>query len=186
MGDPPIHVAWQTTPRCNLKCIYCYADAGEGAKAEVLSTSEAMKLIAEVFELGAKSMVFTGGEPLMRSDILDLVEFASDVGLKPILATNGTLLSDGVVRRLKGANASVVINLPTINEEIYRRLTGAGSSLKEKLGALDRCLEHGLKYSIGVAMTKLNYRSIDALLSYVLGKGLYADRLRPNLLDECC
>ncbi|RLE48179.1 MAG: radical SAM/SPASM domain-containing protein, partial [Candidatus Methanomethylicota archaeon] len=86
MEKAPIHIAWQTTPKCNLKCVYCYANAGEDAKADVLSTSEAKKFILEASDLGVKSIVFTGGEPLTRSDILDLIEFTSDIGLKPILA----------------------------------------------------------------------------------------------------
>lgn len=177
MEKAPIHIAWQTTPKCNLKCVYCYANAGEDAKADVLSTSEAKKFILEASDLGVKSIVFTGGEPLTRSDILDLIEFTSDIGLKPILATNGTLLSDEFIKKLKEADASIAINLPTVSEEIHRRLTGASSSLKTKLSALEKCLKHGLKCSIGAAITKLNYKDIDTLLSYALEKDLYTDLL---------
>ena len=146
-------------------------------KINILSTNEAKKLILEAFELGVKSIVFTGGEPLMRNDILSLIEFTVDVGLKPILVTNGTLLNDYILKRLKELNVSIAINLPTINEEIHKEFTKINSSLKLKLQAIDKCLKYGLKCSIGVAITKLNYKHIDDVLNYAISKSLYVDLL---------
>jgi len=175
MEKTPIHVTWHVTYECNLSCIHCYANAGRGATLEQLSTDEALRLIQEIAELGVKAIVFTGGEPLMRSDILDLIEYTSDIGLKPILATNGTLLNGDIIKRLKDVDASIAINLPSISEEIHRRFTGASSSLAIKLNVLDKCLRYGVKCSVGIAITKLNIKDVNNVIDYCLKREVFVD-----------
>ena len=67
-------VSWMTTNKCNLTCKHCYQDAGENKSAE-LTTSEALKLIDEIAKAGFKIMIFSGGEPMTRPDIVELVGF---------------------------------------------------------------------------------------------------------------
>lgn len=69
-------VSWMTTNKCNLKCVHCYQDAEEATDRE-LSTEEAMKMIDEIAHAGFKIMIFSGGEPLLRPDIFDLVAHAA-------------------------------------------------------------------------------------------------------------
>ena len=70
-------VSWMTTNKCNLTCKHCYQDAGENKAAE-LTTAEALKLIDEIAKAGFKIMIFSGGEPMTRPDIVELVAHASD------------------------------------------------------------------------------------------------------------
>ena len=84
-------ISWNTTNACNLACAHCYRDAGAKAEDE-LSTVEAKKMLTEIARTGFKIMIFSGGEPLMRPDILELVEFAAKEGLRPVFGTNGTCL----------------------------------------------------------------------------------------------
>jgi len=160
----PHHIAWQTTYKCNLSCIHCYA---AGVSKNLLSTTEAKRIILEALEIGVKAFVFTGGEPLLRDDIMDLIIYVSDLGLKPILATNGTLLDENRIRILKEFKASVAINLPAINEEIHEKFTGVKSSLRLKLNTINKCREYGLECSIGIAITKLNMVDIDSIIQHV-------------------
>ena len=178
MRKTPVHVAWQTTSSCNLNCIHCYANAGPTTRtANLLSTREAMKVLRDIADLGAESIVFTGGEPLMRSDILYLVGYASDLNLKPILVTNGTLLDTDTIKQLRSVNATVTINLPTVNEEIHEKFTGVKSSLGRKLRSIESCLKYGLKCSIGVALTNMNISYVEEVLEYAKERGLYCDLL---------
>ncbi len=96
-----------------------------------------MNLIKQAHEIGARCFVFTGGEPLLRPDILELVRFARDLGMKPIIATNATLITSEHVRVFKECGASIAINLPTLVEETHARFTDVSSSLKE-----DNCFEY--------------------------------------------
>ena len=93
-------VSWMTTNQCNLKCSHCYQDAGNQKDAE-LTTAEGKKLIDEIARAGFKIMIFSGGEPLMRPDIYELVAYAASKGLRPVFGTNGTLITKEVAQKLK-------------------------------------------------------------------------------------
>ena len=98
-------VSWMTTNKCNLKCVHCYQDAEEATDRE-LSTEEAMKMIDEIAHAGFKIMIFlSGGEPLLRPDIFDLVAHAASRGLRPVFGTNGTLITYEIAMRLKECGA---------------------------------------------------------------------------------
>ena len=84
-------VSWMTTNRCNLKCAHCYQDADECDSRE-LSTEEARTMISQIARAGFKIMIFSGGEPLMRDDIFELVAHAASCGLRPVFGSNGTCL----------------------------------------------------------------------------------------------
>ena len=84
-------VSWNTTNACNMYCAHCYRDAGCKA-AEELSTLEAKELLNQIARAGFKIMIFSGGEPLMRPDILELVQHAASLKLIPVFGTNGTLI----------------------------------------------------------------------------------------------
>lgn len=95
-------VSWMTTNQCNLKCVHCYQDAEEATERE-LTTDEAKKMIDEIARAGFKIMIFSGGEPLLRPDIYELVAHAASRGLRPVFGSNGTLITDEVACRLKEA-----------------------------------------------------------------------------------
>ena len=108
-------VSWMTTNRCNLTCKHCYQDASPDACADELTTDEARTLIDQIARAGFKVMIFSGGEPLMRPDIYELVSHAAGRGLRPVFGTNGTLITPDVARRLKGAGACAMgISLDSI------------------------------------------------------------------------
>ena len=85
-------VSWMTTNQCNLKCVHCYQDAEEATDRE-LSTDEAKKMIDEIAKAGFKIMIFSGGEPLLRPDIYELVAHAASRGLRPVFRWGLALLS---------------------------------------------------------------------------------------------
>ncbi|MFQ5352264.1 MAG: radical SAM protein, partial [Candidatus Binatia bacterium] len=86
-------VVWNGTRRCNLFCMHCYAEATAKESPGELSTDEAMRLIDDIAAFGSPTMLFSGGEPLMRADIFELASYASRRGLRCVLSTNGTLIT---------------------------------------------------------------------------------------------
>ncbi|MBQ7628814.1 MAG: radical SAM protein, partial [Selenomonadaceae bacterium] len=97
-------VSWNTTNACNMYCAHCYRDAGCKVDEE-LNTDEAKKLLGEIARAGFKIMIFSGGEPLMRPDILELVSYAANLKLIPVFGTNGTLITRQMAKDLKSAGA---------------------------------------------------------------------------------
>jgi len=86
-------VVWNLTRRCNLYCSHCYAGADTGAAPGELTTAEGGRLFEDLADYGVPVVLFSGGEPLVRDDLLELVGDAADLGLRPVLSTNGTLLT---------------------------------------------------------------------------------------------
>ena len=97
-------ISWNTTNACNMYCAHCYRDAGCRADEE-LSTEEGKKLLREIAKAGFRIMIFSGGEPLTRPDILELVSYARGLGLIPVFGTNGTLIDLPMAKALKEAGA---------------------------------------------------------------------------------
>jgi sulfatase maturation enzyme AslB (radical SAM superfamily) len=109
----PYHVVWEVTTRCNLNCIHCYASSVDSAQTE-LTTAEGKRFLDDVAAVGdIRMIVITGGEPLLRKDIFELVEYAGKLGLSIIFSTNGTLLTPDIAKdlvKLGVANFSISLD----------------------------------------------------------------------------
>src|SRR5512134_880384 len=96
-------IAWEVTRSCNLACVHCRASAEKGPYPGELSTNECLRLIDDVASFSKPVIILTGGEPLLRSDIFELARRGTEKGLRMVMATNGTLIDDGVVTEMKDA-----------------------------------------------------------------------------------
>ena len=127
-------ISWNTTNACNMYCAHCYRDAGCKAEEE-LSTEEGKKLLSEIAKAGFKIMIFSGGEPLMRPDILELVKYASDLHMIPVFGTNGTLITLDMAKKLKEAGARAMgISLDSLDpkkHDTFRSFPGGWGSYAE-------------------------------------------------------
>lgn len=159
-----------------MRCIHCYANAGRRARDE-LTTEEAERLIGSAAEMGIRSIVFTGGEPLLRQDILRLMRFARDAGLKPIIATNGCRLDEDTVRAIREVGGGVAVDLPAVDEGIHGAFTGVPGSLQTKMKAIAECLGAGVPCSVGVAVTKVNVGGVHEVIGFAGRNNIYCDVL---------
>ncbi len=169
-----VHIAWQCTYKCNLKCIHCYAAYNP---RKTLTNKQAKNLIKQASDLGTKSFVFTGGEPLLRNDILELARFARDLGMTPVIATNATLMTPDHIESFKESKASIAINLPTLVEETHVKFTRIPSSLSKKMMALNALLKEGLSVSVGAVVTSVNIDDVEGVIRFAESQGLTCDAL---------
>ena len=88
-------VAWELTRNCNLDCLHCRARAGAGPFDNELSFDECTRIIDDIAAFSSPTIIFTGGEPLLRPDIYQIIEYASSKGLRTVIALNGTLVTPG-------------------------------------------------------------------------------------------
>lgn len=151
-------VSWMTTNQCNLKCVHCYQDAEEATERE-LSTDEAKKMIDEIARTGFKIMIFSGGEPLLRPDIYELVAHAASRGLRPVFGSNGTLITDEVACRLKDAGACAMgISVDSLDATKHDKFRGLPNAHALTLAGIEACKRAGLPssctppWSIGTAV----------------------------------
>jgi AdoMet-dependent heme synthase len=125
----PYHVVWEVTTRCNLNCTHCYASSVASPQAE-LSTAEGKKLLDQIaLNDELRMIVITGGEPLLRKDIFQIIEYAGKLGFKIIFSTNGTLLTPEMAKdlaRLGVANFSISLDgFTAACHESIRRVPGS-------------------------------------------------------------
>ena len=170
-------VSWMTTNRCNLKCRHCYQDAGDARQAE-LSTNEARTLIDGIARAGFKIMIFSGGEPLMRPDIFELVAHAASRGLRPVFGTNGTLLTPDTVARLKDAGATAMgISLDSLNPEKHNRFRGLEDAYALTLQGMENCRKGGLPFQLHTTVMDWNQNEVCDIIDFAVQAGAMASYL---------
>ncbi|WP_449242580.1 radical SAM protein, partial [Desulfovibrio sp.] len=94
-------VVWNMTQRCNLKCVHCYAHAVDPKGTDPISTGQAKVMIDDLAAYGAPVMLFSGGEPLVRKDLVELAHHAVSKGMRAVISTNGTLITPDKAQELK-------------------------------------------------------------------------------------
>lgn len=170
-------ISWNTTRACNLSCIHCYRDAG-AAEAGELTTGEGKKLLGEIAAAGFKIMIFSGGEPLMRPDIYELISHARQLGLRPVLGTNGTLIDADTARRLKTAGlACAGISLDSRDTEKHDHFRGYTGAWEETMRGMAACREAGLAFQIHTTVMNWNESEITAITDRAVELGAVAHHI---------
>lgn len=167
-GRPVTNLRVSVTQRCNLQCIYCHAEGERSPEAE-LPLEDIREILRMAATLGIRSVKFTGGEPLVREDILEIVR-AVPGGLESSMTTNATLL-EGYARDLKEAGLSRInVSLDSLDPACYRDITGH-DRLSDVLSGIDAALDAVLtpiKLNM-VVLKGINDDEVDTFLRYVRG-----------------
>jgi 12,18-didecarboxysiroheme deacetylase len=160
-------VVWNVTRRCNLKCLHCYAQATAGAAPDELSHAEALGLLQDLKDFGVPVVLFSGGEPLMRPDLLDLVAWTVKHGMRAVISTNGTLIDAAMARRLKALGLSYVgISLDGV-QATHDRFRGEAGAFAAAMAGVRRCQEAGLKVGLRFTISRLNFQEVPAIFDLV-------------------
>ena len=157
------------TSRCNLRCIYCHAE-GEVNPKEQMSADEIAELMRIGAQFGIRSVKFTGGEPMLRRDLVDIIRSVPP-GVESSMTTNGTLLAPKAAELKEAGLARVNVSLDTLRPERYSRITGK-DCLEDALEGIDAALQAGLtpvKINM-VLLDGINEDEIDDFMAFVRGK----------------
>jgi len=156
-------VVWNTTRRCNLKCVHCYAHARDEAFPDELTTEEGKRVLDDLAQFGSPVVLFSGGEPLMRPDLIELAAYAVEKGMRAVISTNGTLITPVVARELKTVGLSYVgISLDGM-EPVNDRFRGLKGAFRMALEGIAACQEAGIKVGLRFTMNRLNVQEIPAI-----------------------
>lgn len=155
-----------TTNKCNLTCKHCYQDAGESKNRE-LTTAEGLKLIDEIARAGFKIMIFSGGEPLTRPDICELVAHAASKGLRPVFGTNGTLITREMAENLKKAGACAMgISIDSIDPKSHNEFRGLPNAFELTMAGIENCKAVGLPFQIHTTVMDWNQSEIFDIMDF--------------------
>ena len=183
MPAPPLRLLfWESTALCNLACAHCRRlEVAEAASKEDLTTGEFRAVLDSTAELGKPIIVFSGGEPLMRDDWEELAGHAASLGLPTALATNGTLVDDGLAGRIRDAGfRRVSISLDgsdAATHDAFRRVEGSFEGALRGIAALRLA---GVPVQVNATIAAHNHHQLDAL--YELTKSVGAEALHLFLL----
>ncbi|MCF8069545.1 MAG: 12,18-didecarboxysiroheme deacetylase [Desulfobacterales bacterium] len=156
-------IVWNTTRRCNLKCVHCYAQADDREFENELTTEEGKKLIDDLSEFGSPVMLFSGGEPLVRKDLPELADYAVQKGMRAVISTNGTLITPAVAKNLKEIGLSYVgISIDGM-EEINDRFRGVAGAYRKALEGIRNSQDAGIKVGLRFTINKFNVGEISQI-----------------------
>jgi cyclic pyranopterin phosphate synthase len=164
------------TDRCDLRCVYCMSEHMEFLpKAEILRFEEIDAIASAFIARGTRRIRLTGGEPLVRRDIMDLIEKLGrriGNGLDELtLTTNGTQLRRYAERLAKAGVRRINVSLDTLDEARFRAITRRGR-IAETLDGIDAAAEAGLRIKINmVAMRGVNDDEIEPMIAWAHGRG---------------
>lgn len=167
-------VSWNTTNACNMYCDHCYREAGCKAEEE-LSTSEAKTMLEQIACAGFKIMIFSGGEPLLRPDILELVAYATKLGLRPVFGTNGTLITLDMAHKLKAAGAmGMGISLDSMDAKKHNEFRKFPNAWEGAVQGMKNCREAGLPFQIHTTVMDWNSHELEAMTDFAVELGAVA------------
>jgi AdoMet-dependent heme synthase len=169
---------WETTIRCNLACAHCRRlESNETSDAD-LSTTQAHSLLEQLAELGRRQpqmpvLVFSGGEPLCREDLFDLIGAAKGYGIIPALATNGTTITAEIAQQIRDHGVGrVSVSLDGATADVHDRMRQIPGAFDRAIEGIRHLRECGVPFQINVTMTRQNVRQLHQV--YDLAKSLGA------------
>jgi putative heme d1 biosynthesis radical SAM protein NirJ1 len=165
-GQGPV-VVWNTTRTCNLKCIHCYSNSESKKYEGELDTGEALRFIDHLAEFKVPVILFSGGEPLLREDLIELVTYAKSKGMRATISTNGTLLSRDKVATLKNLGVGYIgVSLDGIGEN-NDRFRGREGAFAAALTGIRNCIEIGQRTGLRFTINKHNYSELNAIFDLI-------------------
>jgi len=176
-AEGPEWLIWIITPACNLRCPYCYATRYQAEKP--LPTSEALRIIGEAAELGVGHINFTGGEPLLRRDIFEIIGAVCDRGIETSLFTNMTLMTEDTAARLARLETSLLTSLDG-PRDVYEKVKGPGSWAKFLKG-LEAARRQELSFHVNIPVSRLNYSRIGEAIRTAVELGASSISVIPSM-----
>src|SRR5512142_1418757 len=177
----PRLIFWELTKGCNLRCIHCRASATELSSPTDLPTDDAIDIITQIAAYGSPILVLSGGEPLYRRDIFQLARFATDRGLRVALATNGTMVTKQLARRIVDAGVRrVSISLDGADALTHDTFRGIPGAFDAAVYGLRNLRDLGMSVQINMTIARHNARQLPQVLE--MARGLGADALHTFLL----
>ena len=165
-------VVWNVTRSCNLRCLHCYSDSEARRYEGELSFEEGRAFLRDLAAFQAPAVLFSGGEPLVRRDLFDLVAYARSLGLRPTLSTNGTLITPEVAARIKTIGFTYVgVSLDGIGE-VNDRFRGVSGAFERALRAFHNLKAVGQRVGLRLTLNRHNVENLHRIFDLIELEGI--------------
>jgi radical SAM protein with 4Fe4S-binding SPASM domain len=170
----PTSVDVFVTSRCNLRCVHCFSSR-EGKGNRDLSIQELESIFSQLERMGVMEVRLTGGEPLLHPEVQALLAIIQKKRFRKVLITNGTVLDEENVRRLKEAGVIPTVSLEDVNAEEHDVFSGVAGSFKRTMTALNLLQKQGVQYGINCCLHRGNLNRCEDVIKLAIRQG--ADRI---------
>lgn len=168
-------VAWELTRRCNLDCVHCRARASAECSENELTLDECRAIVDDIASFASPTIILTGGEPLLRPDIFDIIRYVKSKGLRPVIAVNGTLVDRVTAQKLKDSGivrvSMSIDGKDAPGHDSFRRVEGSFDAV---LNAARIFIDIGLPFQINTTVTRLNITDLGEIYGLVKRIGAVA------------
>ena len=165
-GSGPV-VVWNATKTCNLECVHCYADAETRRFTGELTTAEAQRMIDDLANFNVPALLISGGEPLVRPDILDLAQYATVSGVRVTFSTNGTLIDQKKAERIAGIGVTYVGISIDGREARHDQFRGRQGAFRDAIRGIRNCRAAGIRVGIRFTVTQENLCDLGEIFGIV-------------------
>lgn len=151
---------WESTIKCNLACAHCRRLESDEAVVTDLSTSQAKTVIEQLTQLGQAQpmmpvLVFSGGEPLCRDDIFELIGYAKSLGITPALATNATLIDESIAQKIADSGiVRVAVSLDGATAEVHDKLRQLDGAFEKAIEGIKCLRAKGVPFQINITLSQ--------------------------------
>jgi radical SAM protein with 4Fe4S-binding SPASM domain len=166
-GPSPFVVVWESTKACDYACRHCRANAIRYRSANELTTSEAMRLIEDISDSGAKLFVISGGDPMKRDDIFDLLAFSSS-HIRTAFSPSGARINAENARRIKEAGIDTVSISLDGTEKVHDSFRGFEGSYKTSVSSIGYLKEADIGVQINTTVSRFNIGILNEIKDTVL------------------
>lgn len=165
----PFIVIWEVTRACELSCLHCRAEAQPKADPRQLTTEEGFRLLDQIKEFGNPVVVFTGGDPLMRPDLFELIRYGVDLGLRVSMTPSATphVTKENMQRARDAGLSRWAFSLDGSTAEIHDAFRGFSGSYDVTMRAVEHLHELGLPVQINTTVSRYNVRDLDNMAALV-------------------
>lgn len=165
----PFTIAWEVTRACAFACVHCRADAIPQKDPLELNTDEGFRLIDQLAEFGSPILIFTGGDPMMRRDLFDLIAYATRKGLRCSLTPTATALP--TLKRLREAKEAgirrIALSLDAPVPEVHDEFRKVEGSWQRTMDILHRAEEVGLSVQVNTTVTSFNLELLPEMVPFI-------------------
>jgi heme b synthase len=174
----PRMIAWEVTRSCNLNCVHCRAASSRGPYPGELSTEKCLKLIDEIAAVSRPVIILTGGEPLLRPDIFEIAAYGTQKGLRMVLATNGTLLTPSVARKMNQSGIQrVSISLDGKDAQSHDAFRQQKGAFAGAMAGIETLKNAGMEFQINTTITSANLNQVKDILELAKNIGAAAHHI---------
>lgn len=164
-----VRVLFELNTTCNLSCSWCHTKDG---KPEMLKTQEVLSTLELLKKWGVKGVIFSGGEPLLRRDIFEIIKKAHDLDLDCDLCTNGTLVTPQIAAQLSEYLSEVSISLDSANPETQDNIRGTKGAFYQAVEGIKYFIHAGVEVHAITMCCNDNYQHVDETISLLESLGV--------------